>query len=159
MRILNGTFLENVWLIYVPVESVFSSWHFSTTAIFLFLGFVYRCGPCKLIEPVLKRFAAKYDDEVIVAKFDVEGTNHNNLKLELLLEYGVRPTSLPSLFLLHNQQVHAKHEGLIMDDELDEIIKSNIRNDKKSTADADERKAGFVNLGGQQVDDYMLTDV
>ena len=119
-----------------------------------------RCGPCKLIEPVLKRFAAKYNDEVIVAKFDVEGTNHNNLKLELLLEYGVRPTSLPSLFLLHNQQVHAKHEGLIMDDELDEIIKSNIRNDKKSSdTEGDERKAGFVNLGGQQVDDYMLTDV
>ena len=110
----------------------------------------------------MNRFAEKYDDTVIVAKYDVEAKNPN-LKLELLLEYGVRPTSLPSLFLIHNKEAVAKHEGLIMDDELDKIIKSKIREESANNKSSEDengygRKAGFVNLG-QQVDDYMLTDV
>jgi thioredoxin 1 len=49
------------------------------------------CGPCKMIAPVLEEIAADYDDQLQIAKLDVD---HNN---QSAMKYGVM--SIPTLIL------------------------------------------------------------
>ncbi len=52
------------------------------------------CGPCKMIAPALEQIAAEYDDQIRVAKLDVD---HNS---ETAMKYGVM--SIPTLILFKN---------------------------------------------------------
>ena len=52
------------------------------------------CGPCKMIAPALEQIAAEYDDQIRVAKLDVD---HNS---ETAIKYGVM--SIPTLILFKN---------------------------------------------------------
>ena len=64
-----------------------------------------RCGPCKLIEPVLEQCAEDWKNSVVVGKFDVEDTSKSrNLKVELILQ-GAMPQALPALILVHNNKI------------------------------------------------------
>jgi thioredoxin 1 len=49
------------------------------------------CGPCKMIAPVLEEIAVDYDDQLQIAKLDVD---HNN---QSAMKYGVM--SIPTLIL------------------------------------------------------------
>jgi thiol-disulfide isomerase/thioredoxin len=55
-----------------------------------------RCGPCKLIEPLITSTAEKYSAQLSILKYDVEGPNNQGLKVEMLLQ-GVRVSGLPTL--------------------------------------------------------------
>ena len=71
---------------------------------------------------------------------------------------GVMPQSLPSLILFHKEKPITTHNGVIMEEQLDELLASNIQTVKTKQSDPmHERKPGFVNLG-VHADDYMLTD-
>ena len=52
------------------------------------------CGPCKMIAPALEQIAAEYEDQIRVAKLDVD---HNS---ETAMKYGVM--SIPTLILFKN---------------------------------------------------------
>ena len=54
------------------------------------------CGPCKMIAPVLEEIADEYQDQLQVAKLDVD---HNNRSA---MQYGVM--SIPTLILFKGGQ-------------------------------------------------------
>jgi thioredoxin 1 len=134
----------------------------------------HRCGPCKLIEPVLERCAEQWKDTITIGKFDVACKQSNDVKVELLLK-GVMPRSLPSLILLHNNEVVTTWKGVITDNQLNEMLEQHLTlqglEEDRAVAQKKipkvvgmpakepprQRKAGFVsfamNAGG---DDYML---
>jgi thioredoxin 1 len=113
------------------------------------------CGPCKLIEPVLNRCAAKWDDTLVLARFDVEGKNPD-LKVELMLQE-VMPKSLPSLILFDKQKAIATRNGVITDDQLEEFLKTNLSTQKKTSKPKTQKEAGFLSFTTAN-DDYMLTN-
>eukprot|EP00573_Skeletonema_grethae_P011430 CAMPEP_0201709750 /NCGR_PEP_ID=MMETSP0578-20130828/58268_1 /ASSEMBLY_ACC=CAM_ASM_000663 /TAXON_ID=267565 /ORGANISM="Skeletonema grethea, Strain CCMP 1804" /LENGTH=258 /DNA_ID=CAMNT_0048198741 /DNA_START=9 /DNA_END=786 /DNA_ORIENTATION=- len=79
------------------------------------------CGPCKLIEPLLITTANKYSTQLSILKYDVEGSNHQNLKVELLLK-GVRVSGLPTLILFWRGEVVASHSGVISEEGLEDWL-------------------------------------
>lgn len=110
------------------------------------------CGPCKLIEPVIRRCADNWDATLVVARFDVEGKNPN-LKVELMLQ-GVMPKSLPSLILFYNQKAITTRNGVITDDQMKEFLKTNLPTQSKPET---QKEAGFLSFASTD-DDYMLTN-
>jgi thioredoxin 1 len=52
------------------------------------------CGPCKMIAPILEEVASEYEDQVKVAKLDVDSNNRTAGK------YGIM--SIPSLLFFRN---------------------------------------------------------
>mmetsp|Transcript_29754 Transcript_29754/g.54869 ORF Transcript_29754/g.54869 Transcript_29754/m.54869 type:complete len:211 (-) Transcript_29754:272-904(-) len=83
------------------------------------------CGPCKLIEPYLDECAKKYSDQLSVVKYDVEGGNNKNLKVEMLLQ-GVMVRGLPTLLLYNNGIPLASHSGVITETGLEEWLEDNL---------------------------------
>ena len=125
------------------------------------------CGPCKLIEPVLKKCADKWQDQVAFAKFNVDDDDSvANVKLELLLQ-NVMPRSLPSLILFQNGKAMAQHNGVITEEQLDDFLTQNLLFTATATTAAGssstkptERTAGFVSFAASSNDDdYMLSDL
>lgn len=113
------------------------------------------CGPCKLIEPVLDRSSKKWSSRLDVVKFDVDGGNNKNTKLELLLQ-GVMPRALPSLILFREGKAIAKHQGVITDEGLDEFLEENI---PVQIMQKKKDGAGYVSFAGKldERDSYMLS--
>lgn len=54
------------------------------------------CGPCKMIAPILEDLAEEYEDELMVAKLDVDSNPNTAMR------YGVQ--SIPTLILFKNGQ-------------------------------------------------------
>jgi hypothetical protein len=132
-----------------------------------------------LIEPVLERCAEQWKDTITIGKFDVGCTNTNNVKVELLLK-GVMPKSLPSLILIHKNEVVTTWKGVITDTQLnvmleqhltplqrleDSIVMAHVKdipNNKVVEMPSKEpaprqRKAGYVSFSmSASGDDYML---
>ncbi len=52
------------------------------------------CGPCKMIAPILEEVASEYEDQVKIAKLDVDANNRTAGK------YGIM--SIPSLLFFRN---------------------------------------------------------
>ena len=104
-----------------------------------------------------------------ICKFDV-GSDQNDVKVELLL-WGVMPRSLPSLILVHRNEVLATWKGVINDNQLEVMLDEHLsqatkkvtlgRNKYVPTADATRHKAGYVSFAknGRDGDDYMLKQV
>jgi thioredoxin 1 len=118
------------------------------------------CGPCKLIEPVLERCAEKWSDKVVVSRFDVESQN-NDVKVELMLQ-GVMPKSLPSLVLVYKNKAITTRNGVILDEQLDEFLRTNLLgketpSKKKQLSPVSGKKTGFINFAAD-ADDYMLAE-
>ena len=124
----------------------------------------FRCGPCKLIEPVIERCAENWKEGIVVSRYDVESAN-NDVKVELLLQ-GVMPQSLPSLILVHKSKAITKRNGVITDEELEDFLREELEGLEKGKSPEEEikdailpeKRAGFINFAAE-VDDYMLTDV
>eukprot|EP00571_Detonula_confervacea_P006201 CAMPEP_0172319532 /NCGR_PEP_ID=MMETSP1058-20130122/37935_1 /TAXON_ID=83371 /ORGANISM="Detonula confervacea, Strain CCMP 353" /LENGTH=205 /DNA_ID=CAMNT_0013034603 /DNA_START=26 /DNA_END=643 /DNA_ORIENTATION=+ len=130
------------------------------------------CGPCKLIEPYLDECAKKYSDQLSVIKYDVEGNNNKDLKVEMLLQ-GVMVRGLPTLLLYNDGIPLATHSGAIKETELHKWLEDNLSskmdelepgNAKQNEGppqeevvndDATGTKRGFVSFGFEK-DDYSL---
>lgn len=127
--------------------------------------------------------ANKYSDQLSVLKYDVEGDNNKNLKVEMLLQ-GVLVRGLPTLVLYHNGQPLATHSGVITETGLEEWLEENLfsmkdefeaevrqqstttnsgqQEEPNKAEESDEsatgKKRGFVSFGSQfGQDDYMLS--
>ena len=83
-----------------------------------------KCGPCILMEPILERCADQWKDSVVVTKYDVESKNIK-CKFEFALQ-NVKPRKLPSLILFYKGQVVDKFEGMLLDKELNEFLRTNM---------------------------------
>ena len=93
-----------------------------------------RCGPCKLIEPVLQQCADDWKDSLVVGKFDVEDANgedakSRDLKVELILQ-GVMPKALPALILVHENKILDTWKGVISPNELKEMLEKHVVKNK-----------------------------
>ncbi len=129
------------------------------------------CGPCRLIEPVVKNCAKKRSDSLVVSRWNVESLQ-TDVKIELLLQ-GANPGKLPTLILVHQGKATMIHSGLITEDQLDELLSEHLSlvqpvvpKEKETTASrrpsnvpstTSERKSGFINFAKETVDDYMLS--
>eukprot|EP00584_Thalassiosira_punctigera_P023786 CAMPEP_0172551394 /NCGR_PEP_ID=MMETSP1067-20121228/39037_1 /TAXON_ID=265564 ORGANISM="Thalassiosira punctigera, Strain Tpunct2005C2" /NCGR_SAMPLE_ID=MMETSP1067 /ASSEMBLY_ACC=CAM_ASM_000444 /LENGTH=158 /DNA_ID=CAMNT_0013339179 /DNA_START=326 /DNA_END=802 /DNA_ORIENTATION=+ len=136
------------------------------------------CGPCKLIEPYLDECAKKYSDQLSIVKYDVEGNNNKNLKVEMLLQ-GVMVRGLPTLVLYNNGNPLAIHSGVITETELEDWLndslfskmvesesevmqftRNKLQEEEKKEADekgANGEKRGFVSFASRSGrDDYAL---
>jgi thioredoxin 1 len=68
------------------------------------------CGPCKMIAPALEQIAEEYEDQVQVAKLDVDQSS------ETAMKYGVM--SIPTLLLFKNGEPVERIIGFLPKDKL-----------------------------------------
>ena len=142
-----------------------------------------HCGPCRLIEPTLTKFAYDFKDELSVVKFDIQDRLSQQFKVEMMLA-GHMPQALPTLLLFHNGQVLTKWRGVIRYEQLEGIVEEYIRpldldlgtteppeteitDDGKpesrtihqeDSPNDDDHSPGVINLASMgKADDYMLT--
>ena len=62
------------------------------------------CGPCRMMAPVLEEIAQQYGDKAKVCKINTDDARDS------AVEFSV--TSIPTLVLLKNGQIHNKWTGL-----------------------------------------------
>lgn len=62
------------------------------------------CGPCQVLLPTLETLSSEYDQDVIIAKANVDQVG------DLAAEFGVR--SIPALFFLENGKVVERLVGV-----------------------------------------------
>lgn len=78
------------------------------------------CGPCKMVEPVVKELATDYDGKINFVKINVDENP------ELAAQYGVR--SIPTFIMMHkNGDLLFKHSGAIPKNALNDKIKSFVK--------------------------------
>lgn len=65
------------------------------------------CSPCKVIEPILKQFIAEYEDELLLAKVEVDEGDGENMKLAG--HYKVR--GFPTVILFIEGEEKARFSG------------------------------------------------
>lgn len=65
------------------------------------------CSPCKVIEPILKQFIGEYEDELLLAKVEVDEGDGENMKLAG--HYKVR--GFPTILLFINGEEKARFSG------------------------------------------------
>jgi len=63
------------------------------------------CGPCQRLLPTVEKLAAEYEEDVIIAKVNVDSQQ------ELAAKFKVR--SIPSIFFLTSNEVKDKVNGLV----------------------------------------------
>mmetsp|Transcript_15379 Transcript_15379/g.33440 ORF Transcript_15379/g.33440 Transcript_15379/m.33440 type:complete len:222 (-) Transcript_15379:62-727(-) len=113
------------------------------------------CGPCKLIEPVIERCAAKWDGKVDFVRYDVESGNNHKIKMEMLMQK-TRIRKLPTLLLYHEGEIRATHSGLISYEEL-EVFLAEALHEEIHEDDGDAANRGKISFGSSQGrDDYAL---
>lgn len=131
------------------------------------------CGPCKLIEPIIANCAKERSGSLVVSRWNVESPQID-LKIELLLQ-GANPSKLPSLILVHSGSAKIIHEGLITQEQLNDLLYATLPEVTRRTghqsapkvSNADDlgnkrergiskRQAGFVSFASQESDDYMM---
>ncbi|MDA3936175.1 MAG: thioredoxin [Actinomycetota bacterium] len=61
------------------------------------------CGPCRMMEPVLKEIAEEYGDKIVVGKLNVDENPTTATKFDVL--------SIPTLLVFANGQVAKKLVG------------------------------------------------
>lgn len=72
------------------------------------------CGPCRMLAPILEDVEEKFGDSVKIFKVDVD----DNEKISR--NFGIM--SIPTLILFKNGVQQEKHVGLMMQDEIEEMI-------------------------------------
>ena len=115
------------------------------------------CGPCKLIEPVIERCAAKRED-VDVVRYNVEAPNVKELKLDLLMQKTVI-RKLPTLIMYSRGKVLSTHSGLINYEELESFISDALHgNDaEEENSRISTKSRGKISFGSAlDRDDYAL---
>ncbi len=76
--------------------------------------FATWCGPCKMLSPVLEKFAAKHED-IKVVKVDVDENE------ELAVSYGVQ--GVPTLLVFKDGELFTQKVGFSNEAVLEELVK------------------------------------
>jgi len=76
------------------------------------------CGPCKMIEPLLKEVAGDYANKMAVVKLNVDESPN------IAQKFGIR--SIPTLMLFKDGNVHAQKLGAMSKSQLIEFLDSNL---------------------------------
>lgn len=73
------------------------------------------CGPCKMIDPIVKEIADEYDGKILVGKVNVDE------EPDLTMQYNV--SSIPTLMVFKNGQLVNKAVGYREKDEILKMLK------------------------------------
>jgi len=76
------------------------------------------CGPCKALAPVIEELADELDDQLKVAKLDVDQNS------ELSMQYGVQ--SIPTMILFHNGEEAERIVGFLPKGQLKERLERHL---------------------------------
>jgi len=76
------------------------------------------CGPCKMIDPLLKEVAGDYADRMAIVKLNVDESPN------IAQKFGIR--SIPTLMLFKDGNVHAQKLGAMSKKDLIEFLDSNL---------------------------------
>lgn len=76
------------------------------------------CGPCKMIDPVLKEIAAEYDDRIGIAKVNIDENP------QIAQQFKIR--SIPTLMLFKDGKVQGTKIGAATKGVLKEFIDQHI---------------------------------
>jgi thioredoxin 1 len=74
------------------------------------------CGPCRMLGPVIDEVAAQFDENVVVAKINIDEAQ------ALAVKFGVR--SIPAIFILNDGKVVNQFVGVQDKQTLTNAIKS-----------------------------------
>jgi thioredoxin-like negative regulator of GroEL len=111
VTITEKEFIEKVWDYNAnPQEFVYKG---TTPCIVDF--YADWCGPCRKLATNLKTIAAKYPEQIIIYKIDVD--NKENSSLVSL--FGIQ--SIPYLLFANSESVY-NHSGLLSVEQLEEVI-------------------------------------
>jgi thioredoxin 1 len=76
------------------------------------------CGPCKMIAPALEELASEMDDQIVVAKVNIDDNPLTPTK------YGVR--GIPTLMMFKNGEVAATKVGAVPKSKLFEWVEESL---------------------------------
>ena len=76
------------------------------------------CGPCRMLAPILEDVQVNFGDKVQIHKVDVDDNE------KLARSFGIM--SIPTLILFENGQQKEKHVGLMMQDEIEEMLEKYV---------------------------------
>lgn len=74
------------------------------------------CGPCRQIAPALEELAQEFDEQITVAKINIDENRNTPMK------YGVR--GIPTLMIFKNGQIAATRVGAMPKSKLVEWVQS-----------------------------------
>ena len=77
-----------------------------------------RCGPCKMIAPILTEIATEYQGKIKVAKLNIDENPQTPPK------YGIR--GIPTLMLFKDGNVEATKVGALSKSQLTAFIDTNL---------------------------------
>ena len=77
-----------------------------------------RCGPCRMISPVISQLAEEYDGKIVVGKCNVEECE------DLAAEFGIR--NIPTLLFFRDGQLVDKLVGAANKNKLQEKFDANL---------------------------------
>lgn len=80
--------------------------------------FATWCGPCKMMDPILKKMEERYVGKLVINKIDIDENQELTKKLNI--------TSVPTLIFSRNNVELHKHEGAMSPAKLESIIKKYI---------------------------------
>lgn len=96
------------------------------------------CGPCRMIEPVIKELAEEYDGKLKVGKLDVD-TNPKTA-----IEYGVR--SIPTLLFYANGKLVDRIVGAapkaMIKEKITEVLRNFSAKAEEENAESEEKQSG-----------------
>lgn len=80
--------------------------------------FATWCGPCRMLSPILEDVQEELSDSVKIFKVDVDEDE------QLARKFGIM--SIPAIFVFKDGKQVEKHIGLMMQDEIVELLKKHI---------------------------------
>lgn len=72
------------------------------------------CGPCRMIAPIIEELSSEYKEKALIAKLNVDENP------EVSMKFGIR--SIPTILILKNGEVVARHVGTTSKKNLARII-------------------------------------
>ena len=76
------------------------------------------CGPCKMMDPVLKEVKTNLQEAVIILKVDVDRNRH------LAVQYLVQ--AVPTLIIFKGGQIKWRHSGVVPANQLQNILQQHL---------------------------------
>ena len=82
--------------------------------VFVLDCFAEWCGPCKMMNPIIKKLAAELKDKVVFGKLDVDTQSQTADKYEV--------KAVPTLLIFQKGKLAARHEGTLSEAALRTMI-------------------------------------